>query len=473
VNRSIGERLLVATGITYLLALTWCISNVSYDVWGILVVLPPLAILGILGIKRTFAGEYQPLQRVMLFGLAAKLAGVLARYWVSFDAYGGATDAARYHAAGALAAGRVWSGQDSPLAVIPFGTGTEFIIRFTGMVYTLVGSSQLAGFVVFAFMSYWGVVLFVKAACLAIPGLLQRRYALLCAFTPSVVYWPSSIGKEAPMMLSLGIASYGFARLLSRHGVLVPTIISVAGIAGTMFIRPHIGGLWVAGLLPALVVMTIKGHVRIDDARRGRGANRIVLLAVIAVAAAGLSFVASTTMRYLQFNEGTATLSSDNLTNILAETTRRTTEAGSNFQPVVVTGPTDWPEASLRTLTRPLIIEARNLFQLITALEMTALIGLMLYAYRRLLNLPRLMFTNPYITFAMVTLFLGGLAYSSFANLGVLARQKSLILPLMLLIPCIPALPSRFSRSPRPLDELRAETAGPEPQGRPVEIARR
>ena len=472
-NGRIEERGLVAAGIGYLLALTWCIGNVSYDVWGVLVVLPPLAIIGILGIKRVFSGEHQPLARVMMLGLAAKLAGAFARYWVSFDAYGGATDAARYHAAGVTAAGRVWSGQDSPLAVIPYGTGTEFMKRFTGMVYTLVGSSRLAGFMVFAFMAYWGVVLFVKAACIAIPDLHQRRYAALCAFAPSIVYWPSSIGKEAPMMLSLGVASYGFARLLSHRGVLIPAIISVAGIAGTMFIRPHIGGLWVAGLVPALVVMIVKGRVRIGDARRGRGANRIVLLAVIAVAVAGLSFVASTTMRYLQFNEGAATVSSNNLTNILTETTRRTSEAGSNFRPVVVTGPVDWPEASIRTLTRPLLIEARNLFQLITALEMTALIGLILVSYRRLLNLPRLMFTNPYIAFAMVTLFLGGLAYSSFANLGVLARQKSLIVPLMLLIPCVPALPSRFSRSHRPPDELRELPAGADLHGRPVDIALR
>ena len=33
--------------------------------------------------------------------------------------------------------------------------------------------------------------------CIAIPGLERRRYAVLCVLAPSLVYWPSSIGKDA------------------------------------------------------------------------------------------------------------------------------------------------------------------------------------------------------------------------------------------------------------------------------------
>ena len=139
-----GERVLIATGVAYLLVLAWCTNNVSYDIWGALVVIPPLAIVGFIGIRRMFAGADELLARLMLLGLAAKLVGVVARYWVSFDAYGGATDAQRYHAFAKVAAGRVWSGADSPLAVIPYGSGTAFMERFTELIYTLIGSSRLA-----------------------------------------------------------------------------------------------------------------------------------------------------------------------------------------------------------------------------------------------------------------------------------------------------------------------------------------
>ena len=89
--------------------------------------------------------------------------------------------------------------------------------------------------------------------------------------------------------------------------------------------------------------------------------------------------------------------------------------------------------------------EARGLFQLISAAEMAALIGLCLVSWRRLIALPRSILTIPYVAFAMTALFAAGLAYTSFANLGILTRQKSLVFPLMLLIPCLPV------RTPRPL----------------------
>lgn len=59
--------------------------------------------------------------------------------------------------------------------------------------------------------------------------------------------------------------------------------------------------------------------------------------------------------------------------------------------------------------------------------------------------------TSPYVAFAVTALFLGGLAYSSFANLGVLTRQKSLLIPFMLLLPCLPV----FSRSTPPPNSSR------------------
>ena len=64
------------------------------------------------------------------------------------------------------------------------------------------------------------------------------------------------------------------------------------------------------------------------------------------------------------------------ITAIIDETTRRTEQAGSAFTPPTITNPLNWPYASVRTLTRPLLIEARGAAQLFTALEMTLLIGL-------------------------------------------------------------------------------------------------
>ncbi len=76
--------------------------------------------------------------------------------------------------------------------------------------------------------------------------------------------------------------------------------------------------------------------------------------------------------------------------------------------------------------------------QHLAALEMALFLGLCFRHRRSLRQLPRLLVSQPYVTFAIVTLGLAGVAYSSFANLGVLTRQKSLIFPFLLLIPCLP-----------------------------------
>ena len=450
-NLRAGEQALIAAAIGYLGAVSWAMSNISFDIWGALVTGPLLMLVGVLGVRRMFGGDLQPLQRVMWLGLAAKMVGALARYWVAFDAYGGSTDAERYHLYAKEAAGKVWSGEAPFSSVLPSGTGTEFIERFTALVYTLTGASKLAGFLFFSWLSFWGLAWFVRAACLAVPDLERRRYAALCVLAPSLVYWPSSIGKEAWMMLWLGIATYGIARLFAGREFFRSFLISAAGLGGAAFVRPHMAGLWLAGLLPALLAAVFRRR-NTRDHRRGLAIERLLLVMAIGVVAVALSAAGSATVRYLNARGDVVELSGTSITDILTETTRRTEQAGSIFTPPTINGPTDWPYASLRTLTRPLIIEVDGLAQLISALEMSVFLVICLLTIRRLLHLPKLVLTNPFVAFAMTSLFLGGLAYSSFANLGVLTRQKSLLLPLMLLIPCLP----RRSRT-RAADEVVVE----------------
>jgi hypothetical protein len=211
-------------------------------------------------------------------------------------------------------------------------------------------------------------------------------------------------------------------------------------------IRPHMAGIWIAGTMPALLVALFVGRALRDRRRTGR--DRLVLLSVIAVATAALWFVASAAVRYLNPKDENGTVSATSIIDVLKEATRRTTGSGSNFQPPTIHGPLDWPYAALRTLVRPLPTEAFGAAQLFSALEITLFIGLCLLSFRRLVNLPRLASTVPFVAFAVTTLFLGGLIFASFANLGVLTRQKSLLFPFLLLIPCLPPLPRAIGSQP-------------------------
>ncbi len=457
-NTQAGEVAVVGAGVAYLVALGWAIGNLSYDIWGALILVPVYGVIGVAIVQRTFRGPHSLLAKAMLWGLVIKLCGTLARYWVGFEAYAG-IDAGRYHDFAIDVAGAVWSGDSSFFSALPHGQGTAFVEHFTGFVYVLTGLSRLGGFVTYAFLAYIGLIFTVKAAVIAVPGLAARRYAWLCVLFPSIVYWPSSIGKEALMMLGLGLATYGIARLLTGRHWFASLLVISAGLGFSALIRPHIAGIWVAATVPAIFVAFFRRSRVPGSETRSRSASKLSLLIVLVIAVAGLSLIAAATVRYLAppsyADEESGT--DNSITLILEETTRRTSQAGSNFTPPSVSNPITWPFAVARTLTRPLPFEARGLAQLISAAEMTALLAIYVVSRRRIANLPRLILTNPYVTFAVVAIFLAGLAYTSLANLGILTRQKSLVMPFLLLLPC---LPERTWVKPRETQERASEQSG-------------
>jgi hypothetical protein len=448
-NSRVTLSLVVTACFAYLGALTWAIANTTYDVWGVLVIVPPLGLAGALLMRSMFTGALQNIAIIMYVGLGVKLLGAALRYWVGFEAYEGGIDAQRYHEYAVIAATDVWAGRADLFAIIPSGTGTAKTEGLTALVYTLVGTSKMAGFVAFAFLGFVGTAFFVKAACIAIPGLAMRRYAALCVLAPSLAYWPSSIGKDALMMFLLGFATYGIARLVSQPSVGVPMVIVIVGLGGAAYIRPHMVGLWLAGAFPALLVALLRGRDP-TGIRSSRPIEQAILVPILLVAAIGLVMVSLATVRYLDPG-GDDESSGGSITSIIDETSRRTVQAGSAFEPPSIASPANWPYASIRTLTRPLLIEARGAAQLFVALELTIFLGLCALSIRRVLNVPKMVVTNPYMAFAMTTMFLSGLVFTSFANLAILARQKSIVVPFMLLIVCVPPLARRGDKGPERL----------------------
>ncbi len=440
-----GQRAVVAVGVGYLLLLSWSMTNATYDVWGLLVAIPPYALLGILLVRRLFRGDLEHLRPIMFAGLVVKLLGAAARYWIGFDVYGG-FDALRYHDYAVDASAEVWAGRINPLEVFPggfSGVGTQFTEGITAFLYIFIGTSLMGGFVAVSLLAYVGTCFFVKAGCVAIPGLAQRKYALLCVLAPSMMYWPSSIGKEAWMMLALGSATYGLALLFTKPAAIAPALIVALGLLGAAMIRPHFVGMWLAGIFPALLVALVRGRPTAEG-EASRPVDRILLIPVILIAAVGLAVVAKVAVDYLQpddrlLEDG----ESASITDIIEETGRRTEQAGSAFEPPSISSPAMWPYASVRTLTRPLPFEVRGAAQLMAGAEMAIYLLMCAWSWRRVVNVPKLIVKLPYMAFAMTTMFLGGLAYTSFANLAVLARQRSLVFPFMLLLVCVPPIISR------------------------------
>ena len=122
-----------------------------------------------------------------------------------------------------------------PLAPVP-GTGGFRMIA--GVVSVFTGANLTAKFLIFAWLGFLGSYLFYRAFVTALPNADHHRYALLIFLWPTLLYWPSSIGKDGWMLLTLGIASLGAARILVRRPGGYTLL--VAGLLLGSFVRPHV-----------------------------------------------------------------------------------------------------------------------------------------------------------------------------------------------------------------------------------------
>ena len=370
-----------------------------------------------------------------MVGLAAKAVGTAARYWIANDVYGGAADATSYHFIGKRYAGQLYTGKKSLLEIVPHSEGTKFIEELTGLLYSMVGSSRLAGFFWYSLFGYVGVLLIVGAAARVLPNAHSQRYAWLCFLMPSLVYWPSSVGKEAWLSFMLGLVSFGAAAIW-RGRVRAGVAFVAMGALGAAMVRPHMALMFLSGLVIASVVAVGSRRFNIDNVRR-----RGTYIAILVVGIAALGVVGRLTLQFLTAEDETTTTSvTRTVGDIINEVGRRTDGGGSAFNPVEIAGPVDYPEAVVRTLTRPLLHEANSFATLIPAVEMTFFVVLCAASWRRVARAPKLMLTSPFVMFAFSICIMFGLVWASFSNMAILVRQRSLVMPFLLLLPCLPVL---------------------------------
>lgn len=419
---------IVASGAIYVAAGAWAMSNLKYDIWGTFLAVPVIA--AILGPLIAIAFRSAPdIARVLYVGLAIKGLGTIARYWVAFDAYGGLADSQAYHDFGRVYAEKIRTGDVPPWGLVPHGQGTNFVEHLTGAIYTLTGSSKMAGFMWFSALGFGGMILCIKAVTIAAPNVAHHRYALLCCLCPSLVFWPSSVGKESWMSLSFGVMTLGIAKLFATPALLRPLLLTVLGAVGTLVVRPHIAAVWIAAAVAAVIW-------RVVGRRTGASKSRATSVIVMLVGMIGLVAVGRVALQFLGEEDQTVSVSSQ-LNNAFDLTLRRTAGGGSEFSPPSVASPVDYPFAVLRTITRPLLHEVTGLSTMLPAIETTAIIILAAFGFRRLMALPGALRRSPFVVFHLLVVVMGALAYSSFSNLAILVRQRSLLMPSLIVILCL------------------------------------
>jgi hypothetical protein len=428
----------------YVAGLTHLMGTSSYDSWGPLVLVPILLVVSLPMLRNEARRQNdQRLFAILVTALVLKLVGAIVRHYVAYEIYGGVADANDYHRHGLLLSEQFRAGNfDTGLSSL---TGTNFMRFFTGLAYVFIGTSRLGGFFFFSWLAFLGMFLFYRAFVIAVPEGGSRRYAVLLLFLPSLLFWPSSIGKEAWMLFALGVAAFGAARIFTAKRIR-GLLIAGLGLWLAALVRPHVAGMLALALVAAYLVP-----------RSRRLSGRLSAPAKAAMLAVLLIGGVMLLMRTQSFLGAAEIFTPSGVVSELETISQRSDSGGSQFSPTIVRSLADLPLAAGTVLFRPLITEAHNGQALLSALESTFLILLTLAGIGGIIAAIRSIRRQPYVAMAVLYTGMFIVAFSSFPNFGLLARERAQLMPMYLVLLTIPAARRRV---PPPGQRGRVPTPG-------------
>ena len=410
----------------YIVAMSLGMRTLSYDIWGALVIGPILATLTLPILRKYVARDDPTMVNLICGAFVAKMLGGCMRYYLTFKLYGDNADAVGYHDAGSRLSLAFWEGDFAQQFAkdVPDLMGTQFIRLSTGILYMITGPTMLGGFLVYSLLSFWGLYFFYRALRTAYPEADYRRYAWMLFFLPSLLYWPSSIGKEAWMICFIGMATYGVAMVLKSNPLGYP--VTGFGLAGTAMVRPHVTALIFASLFFAYILRRKSWK----ESKSGP-LGKVLGIGVLLVAG---GVVLSQTASFFEV-DGTSTSS---VTSVLDRTSTQSGQGGSQFETARPFSPHEFPNAVMAVLFRPYIWEASEPQMLIAALEGSFLLWMVWKQRRRLYRIPGLLFRVPYVAYVFAYIMMFVFAFSSIGNFGIMTRQRTQVFPFVLVLLCLP-----------------------------------
>jgi hypothetical protein len=356
--------------------------------------------------------------------------------WTVNHLYGGVADYTRYIYRGASLAGG-FRHFDFSVAGVGGIVDNGSITIVAGALFALVGINQAAAFLIMSFLAFIGITCFYRAFTLTFSGAGHRRYGYLIFFLPSLIFWTADVSKEAIMIFLLGVLTYGCAQILARTGGFRAWLLVLASCAGSVFVRPNEMLLILGGFTIAMIFRQPSPSKKFEPARR---TTSLVLLASM------VGVVMFLTLHFLPGLHGSVNLSQINKNN---------QGPGSGFGSSGVSysqSPLAYPKDVYVVLFDPLLFNAHGSGELVEALQNTVLLVMLVVGFRSLRILPRAAFARPYLLMSFIYVVSFCYFFASLGNLGLIAREATVMLPLYLALLCIPRGPRH--RPPRYVWEL-------------------
>jgi hypothetical protein len=392
------------------------------------------------------------LLRILTWSLLLHLLAAPAQIFVVNHLYHGIADWVRYETQGGILAPDFRAFNFTLAHANVRGIVNDGSVSiFAGVVMAIVGVNQLATFLAFSWFSWLGTILFYRAFTTTFPEAKRghRRYAYLVFFLPSTIFWTADISKEAMMTISLGIVAFGCAKVLTRAagGFRIVTL----GVAAGALVRPNELLVVLGGFAVALMVRPSGGRGRQNPVTRVAGLLFMGLL---------LSVSIYLTLHYLKLGgNGSTTID-------LGNTTKNNQGSGAGFGSSGLTyssSPLRWPIDAYTVLFDPLPINAHGSGEYAAAVENAVILGIVVASWRQLRIMPRAAFARAYVMMCLVYSIVFVYAFAALGNLGLIYRERVMLLPFLMVLFAIPRSPksgpNRFEWEYRRKDRAAARAA--------------
>lgn len=285
--------------------------------------------------------------------------------------------------------------------------GTHAVIALTSVFTGLLGLSLLGVFLVFNIFGYIGLLGFagaLKAVTLRKSRQL-RLLALIIIMLPSVSFWSSAIGKDAISFMAMGLALWAAIDLKNRGLLMTFAVLAM------LFVRPHMAGMMVMGLSASFTL-----QAQVPLARRFFLALFSVCAAVVIIPF-GLQYA------------GVGDYTDVEVVISYVETRQGYNQQGGGGVDI---SSMSLPMQLFTYLFRPILFEARSVFQLAAAIDNLILLFLFLYGGVAIWKGRSSPVQDARIFLWVYALVAWVVLAMTSANLGIAMRQKWMFAPILI-----------------------------------------
>jgi len=380
----------------------------NFEIPGLIIAIVIFFVIGFLGARQVPA----QFQTQYYYGMLVRLLGVFGYHFVVFGLYNGAADPVVYYRWGIKYADYFSQFDMSPLFDVslwrnPRFVGTNFMGYPAAFMIMLVGQSYRGTWLLFSSLSFFGLIFIAKAFYRAYGIVDYKKYLTLVLLLPPLWFWTASLSKDTWVIFGVGLFMLGFIQKNKKQSI----VGMAAGIFFCYLVRPQIA---------AILAFALAGSYFLISFKKLTFKNVIVLI----FATAGAFYFLGT----LDVGSGVG-----DIEEFAVSQRQYSSYGGSTIQQS--TGVMAYVMAPINILLRPFPWEVGSFLQVITFFELYFIWMLAFLNRRSVIRAFKFMRKDRLVAFSFVFIALFSVgAGMALSNLGLIARQRIILYPFMLII---------------------------------------